>query len=282
MNQLLEIVQQRTNPWIYLSIGCAHSAEQQYPPFFRSLPGTKLCFLIDPRLEEKPVCHTTGPPITDAMFVEIREYFDYNEAILHGLCAHALSTGTKLIVQAFTGEDIRYRYPLKRFGPALLDHVLFDFTYSEGGCFVDFSKVQLLLKPDYTFLQPLYSPLATFKQHRHILLKELEARYHLIFHYVLNVYQVQTGRKEPREWYAPEVILPKIGALCVAYNVPHTTDTDHLLLLLTETFADLCHVAGDGPTLSDIITLINEPGNAYIDAFRLLNTILKEENSAPQ
>jgi hypothetical protein len=93
---------------------------------------------------------------------------------------------------------------------------------------------------------------------------------------------VQTGRKEPREWYAPEVILPKIGALCVAYNVPHTTDTDHLLLLLTETFADLCHVAGDGPTLSDIITLINEPGNAYIDAFRLLNTILKEENSAPQ
>lgn len=268
------------SPWVYVSIGCAGSADQQYPPFLRSLPGSKLCFLIDPRLEETPVCYTS--PDATATFVEIRDYFDYNEPTLHGLCAHAITTHTKLIVQAFTGEDLRHRYPLQRFGPPLLDHVLFDFTYSEGGCFVDFSKIRLLLKPDYTFLQPLYSPLATFKHHKAVLLQELESRYTLIFHYVLNLYQVQTGKKEPREWYSPEVILPRLGALCVAYNVPHTTDTDHLLLLLIETFADLSHVVGDVSSLGDIITLINIPGNAYIDAFRLLRSILKEENSAPQ
>ena len=280
MNQILETVKQRCATWVYLAIGPAHSAEQQYPPFFRGLPGTKLCFLIDPRLEEKPLCYEIPDPM--AAFIEIREYFDYNEPALHGLCAHALSTGTKLIVQAFTGEDIRYKYPLQRFGPRLLDHVLFDFTYSEGGCFVDFSKVRLLLKPDGTFLQPLYSPLAIFQHHKEVLLKELEARYTLIYHYILNLYQVQTGQKEPRDWYSPEVILPKLASICVAYNVRQTTDTDHLLLLLTEAFADLSHVAGDAASLTDIISLINTPGNAYIDAFRLLRSILKEENRAPQ
>jgi hypothetical protein len=280
MNQLLETVQQRHADWVYLAIGPAHSADQQFPPFFRTLSGTKLCFLIDPRLEETPVCYTTPDP--SATFVEIRDYFDYNEPTLHGLCAHAITTHTKLIVQAFTGEDIRYRYPLQLFGSRLLDHVLFDFTYSEGDCFVDFNKVQLLLKPDGTFQQPLYSPLATFKHHKAALLRELENRYNLIFHYVLNLYQVQMGRKEAREWYAPEAILPRLGPLCVAYNVPHTTATDHLLLLLTEVFADLSHAAGDAASLTDIISLIEAPGNAYIDALRLLRTILKEENSVPQ
>jgi hypothetical protein len=280
MNDILNTVKQRNASWVYLAIGPAHSVEQQYPPFFRGLPGTKLCFLIDPRLEERPLCYESQDPT--ATFVEIRDYFDYNEPTLHGLCAHAITTHTKLIVHAFTGEDLRHRYPLHIFGPPLLDHVLFDFTYSEGDCFVDFSKVRLLLKPDYTFLQPLYSPMAAFQHHKEVLFKELDARYNIIFHYVLNLYQVQTGRKEDREWYSPEVILPKIGPLCVAYNIRQTTDTDHLLLLLVETFADLSHMVGDASSLSDIITLINTPGNAYIDAFRLLRTILKEENSAPQ
>ena len=280
MNQLLETVQQRNASWVYLAIGPAHSAEQQYPPFFRGLPGSKLCFLIDPRLEEAPLCYANPDPT--ATFIEIREYFDYNESTLHGLCAHALSTGTKLIVQAFTGEDIRYKYPIQRFGPRLLDHVLFDFTYSEGGCFVDFSKVRLLLKPDGTFLQPLYSPMATFKHHKDILLKELEARYLLIYYYVNKLYEVQKGRKEARDWYAPEVILSKIGVLCIAYSVPHTTDTDSLLSLQISVFEDLCHIVGDGTSLSDIITLIDAPENAYIDAFRLIRSIIKEENNAPQ
>ena len=280
MNTLLDTVRDRHADWTYISIGPAHSAEQQYPPFFRELPGTKLCILIDPRLEEPPLCNVDKDPT--ATFVEIREYFDYNEETLHGLCEYAISSRTKLIIQAFTGEDLRHRYPFQRYGTPLLDYVLYDFMYGEGSCSVDFSKVHLLLNPDGTFLQPLYSPMSAFATHKELLLTELEARYLVIYHYVNKLYEVQKGRKEAKDWFSPDIIHRRTGSLCIAYNVPHNTETDSLLLLQTSVFEDLCHVVGDGTSLSEIIALIDKPDNAYISALQLLRSILKEENSAPQ
>ena len=81
---------------------------------------------------------------------------------INDLCKLALNSQTFLIVQDFSGRIIDEYYPIQTFGPKLLKKVLFDFTYRDGGCYIDLEKVRILRREDGTFIQPAYEPVSSF------------------------------------------------------------------------------------------------------------------------
>lgn len=178
---IIELCQTEIPDIIYLSIGCAQGyyepgspreSSQQYPPCIAGLGGRQICILVDPRLESPiralPIPEPTEAPILhdkNVSFIPVRRFFEWDSnedrQFIDALCRLAIDQKTRLIVQDYTGHDIHPDYPIDRFDrDALCRKVLFDFTYNEGGCFVDLSKVRILCKSDGSFLQPSFEPLS--------------------------------------------------------------------------------------------------------------------------
>jgi hypothetical protein len=216
---------------IYLAIGCANNATQQFPPFLASSPHP-LCILVDPALE-KAVATSDGlmapPPICE------RREWNWTSAedkrLLDTLCSYAISTRTRLIVQDYTGTDFRIYYPLDRF-PAkqLLNHVLFDCTHSpeEGSCYVDFGRVSVPLRPDGTFVQPCYEPLHRLRgvlKSEH-LARERAHRRDILLYLVHLRYRILCGLSEDVPWCQPDGVRAACFCLFIAYELsPDVTNT---------------------------------------------------------
>lgn len=261
---------------IYLAIGPAHSASQQYPPFLNKIEGKQLCLLFDPRMEE-PLSVYTDPesPLIiehdNIQIIPIKRDFYWEEkrdrSFVHDLCELALSeTNTRLIVQDYTGRDIRSDYPIQTFGPALLRRVLFDFTYKDGGCFVDFNTVTLYLYPDGSFIQPQFDRISAIlpyvaKEKVAAILQERNNR--LIFN-AMRYYRVLSGTEEAPEWCSSEYVEDAIQNLWSIYGINHTAglSKENLEQLLLEYLLDIMSVkpaTGSG-IRDDAITLVRESG----------------------
>jgi len=276
--------------YIYLSIGCAqgwHSPEtqqpQQYPPQIAALPGRKLCILIDPQLESPPVSVKTLDPAANPAdtvyvinpnltFVVIRRNFIWPELSLMNRL-YALCTQTRLIVQDFTGEIIDRYYPKT---PGLLRNVLFDYTYNDGGCFIDFSKISILQRPDGSFIQPAREPIADVHPFTtpEQLAPILKARTDILFNYVQRLYRIQTNTEPFRDWCTPDVVARYADPLFAVYGIPPATDTGSLERLMLAAFADLSAAADDHFDPAAALTIIRYGGKDYETALRVLRDIL--------
>jgi len=201
---------------IYLGIGCANAPLQQYPPFLHEFRKPQVCILIDPRLED-PVEHERPDGIT---FFYLRRNFlwESESGFIDELCQ---IPDSQFIAQDYSGADIREFYPLHRFGPSLLKKVLFDVTYSDGACYLNFDDVMIFRTEDGGFINPTHSPLAA--SHTYIptgLQTKIAKERNIAIQFVFALYSIQHGREEPRLWCTPENIMRRAGWMFAIYGLP--------------------------------------------------------------
>jgi hypothetical protein len=278
-DDILELCAVTRPAYIYLAIGCAlgHYAEgqgspQQYPPPIATLPGRKICILVDPGLESPPRSYAqvgiSDPSAQsqyvthgDVTFIPVRREFrwpvpwaqaEQQPAIQHdsrfidGLIALTRRPGspTRLIVQDYSGTDIRPFYPHDAPPP----RVLYDMTGRDGGCFVDFAAVRIHQTPAGDFIQPPYEPLRTLQttlaadEFRAV----AEQRSRLLTDYAHRYYRIMRGVEPPRDWATPHTIGLRLAPLFVAYaHPPNVRDPANLFALMSTALYDFVTVAGD-------------------------------------
>ena len=274
---------------IYLSIGCAQEpcslrkSPQQHPPCIAALGGRQICILVDPRLES-PISilemETTESPILhdkNVSFIPARRYFEWHSAddrrFIDDLCRIATTQKTRLLVQDYTGYDIYPEFPIERFDRDILCRkVLFDFTYNEGGCYVDLSKVRILLRADGSFLQPAFEPLVAVPFE--CLAVTIQQRHMNMWSYVKRLHRIQTGAEEARDWCAPATVLERMTPLCKAYRVARGTDNATLEKLMLLYLSDLCACAGEVMTEEEARRIVRAPGKDYQETIDLLKNLL--------
>jgi len=284
---------------IYIAIGCsqafhepgsAMAAPQGYPPFLRPLGTRQLCILIDPLLEDPPrPCEgfqrEAGQQIIvvgETHFIPLRRDFEWRSKedteFIHTLCAYTLEKPrTRMIVQDYSGAEIQQYYPIQTFGKELVRKVLFDFTYQNGGCFVDLSKVDILFCDDgFSFMQPLYERLTyvfkylTAEQKKFL----LNSRHNLFYSYVKRLHKIQANAEEPRDWCTEKHVRDIIPPFCINYNTPYSTDQQALEELLLAYLTDLCQTSDTQMSQEELMECVRSPTNMYQDTLSLLKGIL--------
>lgn len=168
-----------TSTVIYVAIGCAqghyapgrHSA-QQYPPFLANwepADAERHVLLIDPALEDPPrsLVDIAADPTVDTRritFYPIQAAFYWDNpdhrAFLTALIRLAVTNGTYLILQDYTGHELMSEYralletTFRNDASVFLSRVLFDPSYDGPGCFQDLSTPVLRDPATGAFLQP--------------------------------------------------------------------------------------------------------------------------------
>ena len=252
----------------------------------KDLQGLQLCILIDPLLESPPVAfHSETGPITrvdDRVTVmTIRRNVDWSDPtdlqLMNDLCLLTIQRSARLIVQDYSGAYIHNYYPLTDFGYPLLRHVLYDFTYNDGGCFVDFSKVKLLTHPDGSFVQPRYEPITSLINHLNTV-ELVKDRSRAIVTYARRLYRIHQGQEEYRDWCTAEVVQRRLSPFCFIYSLPLQTDVGTLERFMLAYIWDLCTAVGDYISEQDGLDMIRRPTAEYEDAIKLLESALTTEN----
>ena len=237
---------------IYLAVGPANAPLQQYPPFLRDFAKPQVCILLDPRLEEE-LTHERPDGVT--FFYLRREFnWEYEQPFIHELCQ--IPEG-KMIVQDYTGCDIRVYYPLAKFGPALLRKVLFDVSYSDGGCFPDFNAIQIFRTENGSgFVNPLQEPLAASRRYITAdLAKKVARERNNAIYYVFALYSAQKGREEQLYWCTPDQIMRRAGWFFPVHGLPPLS-VEELLI---------AHIM-------DLATIVSETKMAREYALRLMES----------
>ena len=293
--EILDFCKRENPDIIYLAIGCSmahwpvgdrNDTPQGHPPPVKALGGRQLCILIDPTLENPPRCTGLTEPTMDPIirtaegtYITLRRYFEWDNddiPLIDMLCQFVLKGRSRLIVQDYAGAIINKYYPLGE--PAILKQVLFDMTYQNGGCFIDFSKVRILTRPDGSFVQPLYEPLADILPHldrdqRYYLLKQ---RSDTVCCYVKRLHNIQSGTEEYRDWCTAGHLYRLMEPLTTIYGTSHSTDNVALEHLMVAYLHDLCQTVGDFISDEDALAMARKPGKDYIQMVEMLRGILTE------
>ena len=280
---------------IYLAIGPSGSPDQQCPPFLRHPDLDLICILVDPHLEDPPVAYKDLGPgaaavplmvVGNVTYIPLRRFFHHHAnatspddiILLHRLCFVALnSRKTRLIVQDYSGSDLRRLYPLDLFGPELLGKVLFDFSYRDGECFVDFSKVRLLTRGPQ-FVQPHYETLAAIAPYCTLdqLKFQVVERTETMSVYVKRLYRIQNGQEPERDWCTLDVVKSRSDRLCRIYGLPQDTGNATLEKLLAAFLFDMCAVTGNFMGEEEANALIRQPERNYESSLMVLKELFTE------
>jgi hypothetical protein len=265
---------------IYVAIGCSQKrheygkhSPQECPPFVRQwitrtgAPAQSICILIDPDLEDDLyVFHDlSDEELAHTRIVTVRRKFYWANPLdrdfIYALCELAIrASDTYLIVQDYSGEELRKYYPLghPRFSvPDLLSKVAFDVGFMDGGCWLDFDKVRL--ERDATtggFLQPPYMRLRDMAAIAtpEVLLFHAEQRYYTLLSYVWGFYR----HPGERDWCSADAVAFKMGALPHVYGVSVSVDPANLKALATHLLEDFAQTAGAELTPAEIATMLDE------------------------
>ena len=294
-HEILEVCKLENPDIIYLAIGCSmahwsvgdmHDTPQSHPPPVKALGGRQICILIDPTLENPPRFTGITEPTMDAVirtaeatYIPLRRCFDWDNGekpLIDGLCKLALNTKTRLIVQDYAGNIINQHYPLATFGRTLLKKVLFDFTYQDGGCYIDFNNVHILTRLDGSFVQPIYEPMADVFHRMEASKRKfiLKARTNTICYYVKRLHGIQSGTEEYRDWCTPDHVSRLMEPLCLIYGTPLYTDNPALEKLMLAYLNDLCQAVGDYMSDDDALRIARQPGKDYQEAVGLMQEVL--------
>jgi len=270
-NDIIAFCKEHEPTVIYLAIGPAHSAPQQYPPFLNEIEGKQICLLFDPRMEDPLSAFVADDtPLVmendNVTLISMPRHFawdqDDDRSFVHELCKIAIEgTNRRLIVQDYTGRDIREDYPLHIFGEPLLRRVLFDVTYVNSGCFVDFTQVRLYRRPNGDFLQPFYDRISALLPYvsKDTLAAVIQDRNSRLVYNAMRLYRVLCGTEEAPEWCTEEAVFQKIRPLLLTYGFGQTELTKEILgNLLLAYLMDLLSHRSEKPKSEDAVTLIHE------------------------
>jgi hypothetical protein len=313
------------NDLIYVAIGCSQKhyqttghggSPQEYPPFVAEWPGRKLCILIDPDLEESPVgiVQARGAPATlaDAVpltlefatgrpsvtFIALRRMFHwYPRDEGYAECKRTLDWliqpclaphGPHMIVQDYSGTDIRQFFPVEPFGTSLMAKVLFDITGGDAGCFVDFSKFRVVRDPAGHFVQPAYTPLWKLKALRlgKAYEDQIRDRYNLALDSAARCWRAQNGHDQPRDWYAPHRVADRIKPLLYAYGIDPVLANrgDEPLIpfaAVEEPIFDLCAAVGHYMSHEEIYSMVTGSFDQLRESLKMLRDLALEEQNPP-
>lgn len=262
---------------LYVGIGVASSAIQQYPPPVASWPGKKVCLLIDPIMETHPaICTQLGVDcsdhtitVNDTTFIFVRDYFHWtNAAYVMSLIDHTLSRNAHMIVQDYTGEYFRRHYPIEIYDrDILLRHVLFDMTYRDVGCCVDFSQVRIFRDMNGDFVQPAYMQLSSAQAYLSPiqLFNEAAERYHAVIDFAHYMVRIENGYETARDWCTYESVFEKTQRLFYIYKLDPSVDM--LRGLILETVMDIVATTGSYVDPMTVFDLINSSKSRELAQF---------------
>jgi len=283
---------------IYFAIGCGleryeegKHPPQQYPPFMAGFPGRHVCILMDPLLESPPkvfadlagVGVQDEEPITEignVTFITARTNFEWEStearAFIIELCTLCVDTPTRLIVQDYAGHIIDHHYPIDRLGTQITKRVLFDVTYRDGGCFIDFDAVKILRYRDGGFVQPKYDPITALRaqvspEQLRYALKERRSE---LVNYVKRYHRIQSGVEEYRDWCTAEVVYRHMRTLCDAYHIRPEPSIRNIEDLMVAYLFDLCAAVGDRVTETAALELARCSGKEYEHMLLALEDVL--------
>jgi hypothetical protein len=224
---------------------------------------------MDPELEPTPVGiqQAGGAPDTElpdgqvlsidfaggrrrhpVVFVPVRRPFYWtapeDQELMHGLIRLTEgSQGPRMIVQDYTGTDIRPYYPLDLFGSALTRRVLYDVTENgDGGCLIDLNRVEILRDHRGDFIHPATTTLQELRaagSRRHLSV-QIRDRVERILQYAVRSWRAAEGLDEARDWFAPSKTEVMLRPLRAAYGRPQDAD---LVTLIAATMSDLAALA---------------------------------------
>lgn len=294
---------------IYVSIGCAldwnkdpQQIQQQYPAILDTFPGQRVCILIDPSLEYPPKATRSAPvssslpippPAYDTrpstpivkdgvVFFPVYRAFEFTHPqdaeFLHTLCSLCVETNgaTKLIVQDYTGRDIRPYYPTDIFGDAIRPWILYNMTYRDSGCYVDFSTVHVLRDPAGNFVHPECLSLRQIRQiaptGSRILRDEMKERTDLVCNYLYRRYAVQAGYKEPADWCSPANVIIHLRRLTLAYGSPTNLTQTNLKRVILACLQDVGDVMDKEVSAETVYTLLDANNYDFINLVSFLRT----------
>jgi len=269
---------------IYVAIGCsaAHHlpgrhAMQQYPPYLREFSYPQICVLIDPALEMPPRAYEDVPDSTgDITFLPIQQGFHHDSRYgetstawflekLVGMC----NVRVKLIVQEFTGGDLRLRYPM-HLGFTILKHVMYDPCYSDGSCSPDLDAIRIYRDAEGGFIQPVYSPLHEVRDivTRDVLKMQFQVRYNSIVHMIMRFYRILCGREEPRDWCTLERVAPHLMYYSYIYRITATLTNEKVREILVASVKDLCLLTGRELSIEAANALVESSGKEMEDFWK--------------
>lgn len=273
--------------------------QQQLPDFVddwkdaQLLDGVrKVCVLIDPALEYPPrICRdpysahseydmescvipTPLEPIPvdpydrDILIFTMRREFHFTRStdsdFLHALCNLCIREKgkVKLIVQDYSGRDIRPFYPTKTYGDWIHPYVLYDFTYRNSGCLVDFSTVEVLRFPGSgNFIQPFALPLHLLrlytKRHSPILQHEIFRRTDAILNCLWYFYRVQIGTIEPTHWCTHQLVNDTLRSIVVPYELTMSLEPANIRVAMMLILQDVAQITGHPITRDELQQLFD-------------------------
>lgn len=248
---------------VYVAIGCAqgryapgaHSA-QEYPPFIRDFRvDHKIVLLIDPDLEDPPRALEDNPTDTTVTFIPLRQSLSWGDEshAIHGpTLVKALldlrPTPDYIVVQDYTGEDIAPH------DPDIPGRVLFDATYGDYGCFVDFTKYYRIPRDPATgailHLErlPLRAIPADFPDIRR---RQTDNRAAVLRYYIHRTLRVLRGQTEAADWCSPAEVETRLRRLAPIYIPTATTTTTPTEANLLQIATAMLHDFGVSPSLLD-------------------------------
>lgn len=239
---------------IYIAIGCAqgryapglHTA-QEYPPFIRDFHATKkVIILIDPDLEDPPRAFADNPDLPPSVtFFQIRRplYWDptfpvHPHGIVGDLFMRAIldlrRPSDYVVVQDYTGADIATH------DPQIPGRVLYDATYGDYGCFVDFNKYPRIPRDPTTgdILHLDRFPLQAIPrtEYPELYRRQAEARASDLRYYIHRYIRVLRGQTPAADWCAPSVVAHKqvrLNSIYQSATLPHVDFPPSLRDLMT-------------------------------------------------
>ena len=200
-------------------------------------------------------------------------YYDNTEEarFLETLCRNTVARQAKMIVQDYTGRDIQDMYPA-HIHPDITKSVLYDVTYQDGGCFIDFDAIHILRDTDGDFLQPSFSTLRDIygKIPDSIFVKELARRSQNLTN--IHTYScIARGLREVSTWITADRISKPAHRYASIYRV-HPTDYTSILFAAAK---DICATASCYLTPTEIDQIVASPSHQYAMLFQNLQVVLK-------
>ena len=226
---------------VYIAIGCAQGryppgehSPQEYPPFIRDFQiDHRVVLLIDPELEDPPRAIADNPATDTVTFIPIRAplFWDRPVPPTHLLPIHGPTLVRSLlclrrppdyiVVQDYTGLDIA------PYDPYIPGRVLFDATYGDYGCFIDFEKhvtiprdprTGAILHLDRLRLRDIPPE---FSELTRRLARNRASDLRFYIHRHLRVLRNDTPAAE---WCSPEEVARRATALSRIYGLPTAAD----------------------------------------------------------
>jgi hypothetical protein len=196
-------------------------------------------------------------------------------AFLKNLCTIACTSSTKLIYQDYSGrltDDLYESMLVQCDHPSFKSSVLFDVTYKDAGCFIDFSKINIFRNSEGDFIQPAFETLTFLRSYvPSMLSSEMKRRRLILADYVHRYYQVLIGKKEPRDWCSSYIISERMKPMVAIYGTSQSTDSNSLYELLESGLLDFCTATECHMTGAEMHDVIQS--DQYVQTLKMLSNI---------